>query len=163
MTPDGSGQPRPRTSTAQDSHLAAAMSALRARTDARWVELSAEVRRRALQTTRRSLPVRAQASGGPVHVSEQVLITYVRSALRGVPGGRLEDVIIAADAAHRYTGITLCISAEYGVPILPVADAMRDLAVRQLQLLLGDVTPPVAVTAMHVHVQDIHTHVGDAT
>ena len=163
MIPDDPGQPRPSAPTASGSHVDSAIASLRSRTDARWVEVSDAVRRRAMQVTRRSLAVHAQAPGGPVHVSEQVLITYVRSAVGDVPGGRLEDITIAADALHRYTGITLYISVDYGYPILPIADTMRDLAASQLGALLGDVAPPVTVTTMHVHVQDVHTRVGETS
>jgi hypothetical protein len=103
------------------------------------------------------MPVQAQARSGPVHVSEQVLITYLRDALSGVPGARVDDITIAVGAKDTYAGITVFISARYGEPLLPVADALRDLAAARLRELLGDITPPVTVTTMDVHIDDVHT------
>ena len=139
-----------------DARWDAAIAASRAHADARWVQISDRVRARALQVTRRSLPITAQAPGGPVHVSEQVLITYLRDALKVVPGARVDDIAIAVGAQDAYAGTTVCISARYGEALLPIADAMRDLAAARLRDLLGDITPPVTVTTMDVHLDDVH-------
>ncbi|RYV50838.1 hypothetical protein EUA98_11225 [Pengzhenrongella frigida] len=143
------------TALVSDARWAAAITASRAHTDARWVEISDRMRARALRVTRRSLPITAQAPSGPVHVSEQVLITYLRDALTAVPGARVDDIIIAVGAQDAYAGITVAISARYGEPLLPIADAMRDLAAARLRDLLGDITPPVTVTTMEVHIDDV--------
>lgn len=139
-----------------DARWEAAIAASRAHTDARWVQISERVRTRALRVTRRSLPVTAQAPGGPVHVSEQVLITYLRDAFAAVPGARVEDITIAVGAQDAYAGTTVSISARYGEPLLPIADTLRDLAAARLRDLLGDITPPVTVTTMDVHIDDVH-------
>lgn len=156
MTPHDPVQPDPDLASGRDAGLDAATLALRTRTDDRWVAISSRVRSRALTLTRRSLSVHAQAPGGPVQVSEQVLITYVRDALARVPDGRVDDIVIMTEGAGTYTGITLFISARYGAPLLPIADAMRDLAAFRLRELLGDVAPPVTVTTMHVHIENVH-------
>ena len=156
MTPPDPVQPDPDLPSGRGAALGAAKLSLRTRTDDRWVAISARVRSRALTVTRRSLSVRAQAPGGPVQVSEQVLITYVRDALTSVPDGRVDDIVILTEGAGTFTGVTLFISARYGAPLLPIADAMRDLAASRLRELLGDVAPPVTVTTMHVHVEDVH-------
>ena len=135
--------------------MGAAIRSNRARTDARWVEISDRVRTRALRVTRRSLPVIAQAPSGPINVSEQVLITYVRDALDGVSGARVEEITIAVDVDNTYSGITIFLSARFGEPLLPVADAVRDLAAARLRELLGDITPPVTVATMEVHFDDV--------
>lgn len=147
--PDGPSDP-PR-----DARMGAAIRSNRARTDARWVEISDRVRTRALRVTRRSLPVIAQAPSGPINVSEQVLITYVRDALDGVSGARVEEITIAVDVDNTYSGITIFLSARFGEPLLPVADAVRDLAAARLRELLGDITPPVTVATMEVHFDDV--------
>jgi hypothetical protein len=139
-----------------DARWDAAIAASRAHAEARWVQISDRVRTRALQITRRSMPVQAQAPSGPIHVSEQVLITYLRDALSVVPGARVDDITIAVSANGAYAGITVLISARYGEPLLPIADALRDLAAARLRELLGDITPPVTVTTMEVHVEDVH-------
>lgn len=140
----------------RDPRLDAALSSSRTRTDARWVEISHRVRTRALQVTRRSMPITARAPSGQVQVSTQVLIAYVRDALAGVPGARVEDLIVAAGPDGAFTGLTIVISAPYGEPVIPLADALRDRATQRLGELLGDVTPPVTVTTMEVHVDDVH-------
>lgn len=140
----------------RDPRIDAALSASRTRTDARWVEISHRVRTRALQVTRRSLPISARTPSGPVLVSTQVLIAYVRDALAAVPGARVHDLTFAAGPDNAYTGLTIFISAPYGDPVLPIADALRDRATERLRELLGDVTPPVTVTTMEVHVDDVH-------
>ncbi|MGV8965761.1 MAG: hypothetical protein ACOH2F_05735 [Cellulomonas sp.] len=134
----------------------AAIAASRAYSDARWVQISHRVRSRALQVTRRSMPVQAQAPSGSIHVSEQVLVTYLRDALAAVPGARVDDITIAVGAENSYAGVTVLISARYGEPLLPIADALRDVAAARLRELLGDITPPVTVTSMDVHVDDVH-------
>ncbi|WP_407343216.1 hypothetical protein [Pengzhenrongella phosphoraccumulans] len=139
-----------------DARWDAAIAASRAHAEARWVQISDRVRTRALQITRRSMPIQAQAPSGPIHVSEQVLITYLRDALSVVPGARVDDITIAIGADDTYAGITVLISARYGEPLLPIADALRDLAAARLRELLGDITPPVTVTTMEVHVEDVH-------
>lgn len=58
----------------QASALGLAAAALRRRADERWVEVSDRVVSRAMTVTRRSQPIRAQASTGPIQVSEQVVI-----------------------------------------------------------------------------------------
>lgn len=157
MTPQNSHEARePDAARVPDARWDAAIAASRANADARWVQISDRVRARALQVTRRSLPVTAQAPGGPVHVSEQVLVTYLRDALSGVPGARVDDITIAVGANDTYAGTTVFISAQYGEPQLPIADRLRDLAAARLHDLLGDITPPVTVTTMEVHVDDVH-------
>ena len=139
----------------RDARMGAAIRSSRAHTDARWVEISDRVRARALRVTRRSLPVIAQAPGGPINVSEQVLITYVRDALDGLSGARVEDIAIAVDVDNSYRALTIFLSAHFGEPLLPVADTVRDLAAARLRELLGDITPPVTVATMEVHFDDV--------
>lgn len=146
----------PSSSPSTDPGLEAGAQALRHHADARWVEVSDRVRSRALQSTRRSLAVRAQAPGGPVRLSEQVLISYLRDALANVPGSRVQDITISTEGVDTYVGLGLYISARYGSPLLPIADTLRTLAASRLGELLGTVAPPVTVSTMHVHVEQIY-------
>ena len=135
--------------------LEQAAQSLREHVDQRWVEISDRVLTRALRATRTSLAVQARAPSGPVHISEQVLITNVREAISTVPHVRIQDVVITTEGLDTYAGLTITISARFGVPLLPIADAIRALANTRLTQLLGPITPPVTVTTMDVHVQDV--------
>lgn len=136
--------------------LEQATQALSDHVDQRWVQISDRVRSRALQATRASLPVRAQAATGPVQVSEQVLITYLRDAINKVPHAKIQDIIIATEGLDTYTGVTIIISTLFGTPLIPLADTIRDLANKRLAELLGPVSPPVSVTTMTVHIEDVY-------
>ena len=135
--------------------LEQATQSLREHVDQRWVEISDRVLTRALRATRTSLAVQARAPSGPVHISEQVLITNVREAISTVPHVRIQDVVITTEGLDTYAGLTITISDRFGVPLLPIADAIRALANTRLTQLLGPITPPVTVTTMDVHVQDV--------
>lgn len=129
---------------------------LRERADRRWVEIADRVLSQALAATRRSFPVRAQAPDGPVHVSEQVLVAYLRAAIDGsVAGAAVAAIVVDVDDAAAYRGVTIELVAQFGVELLPLADGVRDIAAATLAPLLGPVTPVVTVSAMHVHVGDV--------
>ena len=64
-------------------------------------------------------------------------------------------MVIATEGLDTYVGLTITISARFGVPLLPIADAIRALANTRLSELLGPIAPPVTVTTMEVHVQDV--------
>ena len=135
--------------------LTEATQSLRDHVDQRWVEIADRVLTRALRATRTSLSVRAQAAGGPVHISEQVLIAHLRDAVCTVPDTRIQDVVITIEGLDTYVGVTITISARFGVPLISVADTIRNLANERLTQLLGPIAPPVTVTTMHIHVQDV--------
>jgi hypothetical protein len=155
MTPNDPSRTAVEPAPPGQSALDAATASLREHVDDRWVEISDRVLSKALTTTRRSLPVQAHTDLGPVLVSEQVLVAYVRAAIAVVDGATPTDIIISADLSHRYTGLTIEVTAEYGQPLLPIADRIRNLAEATLTELLGGVIPAVTVTAMHVHVADV--------
>lgn len=136
--------------------LDAATESLRARRDPRWVEISDRVLARALRATRRSHPVRAMTPTGPVHVAEQVLITYVRDAVQDhVPEAALLHVRVDIVGRDTLGGVTLALVARYGVELIPVADRIRDLTVNRLREVLGPVQVPVTVDMLHVHFSDV--------
>ena len=152
----------PPASLQRDAMLEQATQSLRDHADQRWVQISGRVRNRALRATRTSLPVRAQAATGPVHISEQVLITYVRDAISTVRHAKIQDVNITTEGIDTYTGVTITIWARYGAPLIPIADTIRDLANQRLTQLLGPIAPPVSVSTMVVHIEDVFYDNGEA-
>jgi hypothetical protein len=161
MTP-APERPEPPASPRDDAMLEQAAQSLREHVDQRWVQISDRVLTRAMRATRTSLAVQARAPSGPVHISEQVLITHVRDAIGSVPHVKIQDVVITTEGLDTYTGLTITISARFGVPLIPIADTIRDLANTRLVQLLGPITPPVTVTTMDVHVQDVFHDGGGA-
>lgn len=141
----------------QDQTPKAAVAALHAHADQRWVEISDRVVARSLRVTRPSLPVRAASTGGAVNVSEQVLIAAVRQSLDDLTDATVVGIQINTDQHSRYAGVQITITARYGSPILPVADLIREQARHALSTLLGPVTPTVSVHTMHIHVGDVKT------
>lgn len=133
-----------------------AAESLRSRRDPRWVEISDRVLSRALRATRRSYPIRATTPTGPVHVSEQVLVTYIRDAVQQhVPDAALLRIEIDVVGRDTLGGVTLALVARYGVELLPVADRIRDLTAATLREVLGPVDVPVTVETLHVHFCDV--------
>ncbi len=153
MTPDPQRQPD------QDAQSRRVADLVRDQADERWVEISDRVLEKALRVTRRSMPVRAASVGGPVNVSEQVLIAGIRQALEPVAGAVPTDIQVHTDERHNYTGVLICITADYGSPILPAADDIRNRTEYALTSMLGALTPPVTVSTMQVHVDDIQKDV----
>lgn len=149
LTPDSERIPE------EDAILRAAASMLRAQADERWVEISDRVLDKALRVTRRSMPVRAASASGPVNVSEQVLITGIRGALEPVAGAIPTAIRVHTDERNHYTGVLICVTVDFDSPILPAADDIRDRAEQALTTMLGPITPPVTVSTMHVHVDDV--------
>jgi hypothetical protein len=139
--------------------LDAATESLRAYVDPRWVEVSDRILARVLTASRRSLPIRTSehSSSGALLVSEQVLTTYIRHAVAAIPAAAPTRIHIHSDSDHNYTGVTIEITVQFNEPILPIADDVRARTEQVLRELLGDVTPPVTVNAMHVHVCDVTT------
>ncbi|WP_404351810.1 hypothetical protein LG324_03495 [Phycicoccus jejuensis] len=138
-----------------DAHLKHAVSALRTQADERWVEVADRVLDKALRVTRRSMPVRAEGTGGKVNVSEQVLIAGIRYALDQVAGALPTAIQVNTNERHHYTGVVVCVTADYGSPILPTADDIRNRTQQVLQELLGPITPSVTVNTMQVHINDV--------
>lgn len=152
-TPEQSGPERGPTLVAA---LGRATAELRNVAEQRWVEISDRMLATALTVTRHSMPVRAEAASGPVHVSEQVITTHLRAALGEVVGPhRVDRLDIALTGADLYDGVTVQFLAVYDEPLLPVADEVRRVALEVLTELLGPVTPAVTVRTMHVHFSDV--------
>ena len=86
-------RPEPPASAREDAMLEQAAQSLREHVDPRWVEISDRVLTRALRATRASLAVQARAPSGPIHISEQVLVTYIRDAISTVPHVKTQDVV----------------------------------------------------------------------
>ncbi|MDQ6716003.1 MAG: hypothetical protein M3Z83_07830 [Actinomycetota bacterium] len=132
---------------------------LRSRLDERWVEIADDVVTTSLTATRRSRPVRAQGTTGPVQISESVLVSYLRDAIDGaVPGSALAGVQLSLGEGHQLVGVLIKLVGQYGLDLIPIADAVRLLAVARLVDLLGPVDTPVTVQALHVHYSDVTKH-----
>ena len=156
MTPDEASRPMIGADLPGEDVLAAAAADLRDRVDPRWVAISDRVLASALTATRRSRPLRAQAASGPVSVSEQVLIAHVRHALDGrVPGTAVAAIHVNIEGRDSFSGLIIEIVAEYGRPLLPLADRVHALAAAELVSVLGPLDPLVSVRATHVHVNDV--------
>lgn len=155
MTPNEPGRHQGPAGTVAHATLDAAANQLRDHVDQRWVEISDRVLAHALRATRRSFPVRGRAPGGPVNISEQVLVAHIRAAVAPVAGAAPSAIVVTTDDNDGYTGLTIELTAEYGRALLPIADRVRELCAATLTDLLGPVTPPVTVSAMHVHIGDV--------
>ncbi|MGL4743313.1 MAG: hypothetical protein ACRCXL_02850 [Dermatophilaceae bacterium] len=128
---------------------------VRARADEQWDIIKGRVARRAETVTRRSLPVRAAASGGPTFVSEQVLRAGVLDAVAGVDSATATQIDILTDPATVYRGVRITVWAVYGVDLLAASDQIVTRAKDALTAMLGPVDPPVVEVDMHVHVADV--------
>lgn len=134
--------------------LQIAMESLRDHTNERWVEVSDTMLAAILAKSRPSHPIRGQAGPDTFHVSEQVLTNYVLDAVDPIPHVEVDAIRIHADQ-DRYTGITIVITARHGLPLLPVADTIREAARDRLAQVLGEQVPPISVEKMRVHVEDV--------
>lgn len=165
MTPHPSpGPPRPTTDPAaglQDAPADVVVEAtrrLRGHADRRWVEIADQVVTAALTATRRSLPLRAMAPGGPVQVSEQVVVAKLRARLdASLSDAAVTDISFTVQDRDLATGVVVQLVARYGVPLIPVADEAREVTGEVLAELLGPVSMSVDVQAMHVHFADVTT------
>lgn len=163
VTPDSPRREPPSGDPPQTTVLGEAAAALRRHTENRWVEVSDRVVAKAMRATRRSYPIRAQASSGPIQISEQVLVSYLRAAIDGtVPGSALTHVTLEVKGRDELSGVIIQLIAEFGLPLLPVADEVRERAIECLQGLLGPTPTPVSVLPLHVHFTDVVTGPPDA-
>ena len=134
--------------------LDAATRDLRNHVDDRWVEVRERVFLHAVSSPRRSRPVRAEAPGGQVRISEHILISALQDSLDTIVGLALEQVTFDL-VDDQYQGVEILVVVQYGQRIIALADRARELAVQRLTELLGPITPPVTVTTMVVHVGDV--------
>lgn len=156
MNAHGSAGDPDELSAEDAAFLAVAAQSLRTQDDSRWVEVSSRVLTTALRATRRSRPVLAQAPGGPVHVSEQVIVAYLRDALDGlVPGTAVAGIHLDITGRDAFTGVLIELIVQYRTAILPAADVIRERATAVLTELLGAAATGVHVRTSHVHVSDV--------
>lgn len=149
----------PSLSAQDEAFLAEAAGTMRAHADPRWVEVSSRVLDAALRATRRSQPVKAQAPGGTVYVSEQVIIAYLREAIDGrIPGTAVAAIHLDITGKDTFSGVLIEMIVQYGTEILPAADRARATAAAVLHELLGTAATEVHVRAGHVHVSDVTEH-----
>jgi len=148
------GDPRSNTDSQARLALQIATRALLDHSDERWVEIAEDVLDKVLARAHPSHPVRAEEDSLTFHVSEQVLARHVLDAIDPLPDVEVDAVRIHADRDH-YTGITIVITARYGVSLLSASDTVAEAANARLMQILGDAVPPLSVSTMHVHVEDV--------
>ena len=157
--PEDAPEDGPQLSARDEALLAEAAQSLRRHTDARWVEVSSTILSSALRATRRSRPVRAGAPGGTVHISEQVIVSYLREALDGhIPGTAIAGIHLDIADHDTFNGVLIDMIIQYGTEILPVADHTRAIAATVLEELLGPLADGIYIRTSHVHVSDVTTH-----
>jgi len=150
--PGETGDPTPAPSRA----LGEAAAAVRRRLDERWVEISDQIVATAMTARRRTRPVRAEGATGPVFVSDQVIVADLRAAIDdAVRGSAVAHVDPEVHQGERLAGVVIQLVAQYGVPLLPMADTVREIAQQRLAALLGPVPTPVTVRTMRVHYRDV--------
>lgn len=147
-------QPPSEAPTREELDLQLAVQELRDHTDARWVEIADSMLVDVISKARPSHPVRGAVGPAEFHVSEQVIRAYVLDAIDSVPDVDVDDIRVQADK-DRYTGITVVITARHGLPLVPAADAIRSATRTCLVDLLGEQVPPITVSRMHVHVENV--------
>lgn len=159
MNPHDSSVDPDDLSAEDEAFLATAAQSLRTHEDSRWVEVSSRILSTALRATRRSRTVLAQAPGGPVHISEHVIITYLRDALDGpVAGTAVAAIHLDITGRDVFSGVLIELIVQYGTPILPVADLIHARATAVLLDLLGPAATAIHVRTSHVHVSDVTVH-----
>jgi len=89
-----------------------------------------------------------------VHVSQQVVVGYLRDAVDAVDDCEVVTIRVDSDG-DVCTGVVIALAVRYGTPLIPLADRVRERAEGRLQELLGPVAPPVTVAHLHVHVVDV--------
>lgn len=137
-----------------DALLRAAAADLRSHVEPRWVEIADAITSRALRASRPSPPVLATAPSGPVLVAEQVVVAYLRDSVDPVPGCEVVNIQLQVEQ-ERCTGVVIVLAAQFGEPLIPLADEVRRRAELRLAEVLGPTVPPITVTQMHVHVADV--------
>ena len=142
--------------------LSGAARQLSAAADQRWVRIEDRVIAAAMRTPRRSLPIQARTSSGPVFISEHALITLINDTVgHALQRCALEQVHLQVTRPDTLTGVTLFMVAQYGHPLLAMADLARELTLQVLHDTLGPLTPPIDVDALWVHFDNVI--IGDPT
>ena len=122
----------------------------------RWVEVSDQIVATALTARRRTRPLRAEGRSGPVYVSDQVVVSDLRSTIDGaVRGSAVAQVDLEVRQGDQLAGVVVQLVAQYGVALVPMADRVRELTRQRLAELLGPVALPVTVRTMRVHFRDV--------
>lgn len=156
MTRDGQARDQVPGAVRGRDAFAHAAEAWREASDRRWVEISDRVIAKAMTASRRSQLIAGTAAGGRYHVSEQVVVAHLGAALDGaVPGAAVARIHMEVEGRETLVGVVVEIIAEYGRPLLPVADHVRAIATSVVASLMGPGVPAVSVQAWHVHVSDV--------
>lgn len=134
--------------------LDAATALIQHHTDERWVEIEDAMLQRVLAVSRPSHPVRGATHDAVFHVSEQVLTAAILSATDTVAACNVNAIRIHTEG-DVCVGITVVVTGQYGYSLIAVADRVRDAAQGVLPTVLGETVPPVTVTDMRVHFDEV--------
>ena len=151
--------PRPRRN--DDSSLLRATGELHARSSERWVEVADDVLSAVLSASRRSMPVLVQVveNGATVSLSEQVVVTRLRAALDAhLTHAATARIHLEVARDQRLRQVTVELLAQYGAPLVPLADEARGVVKAQLATwMTGEPAGAVVVRPAHVHIGDVVT------
>jgi len=105
------------------------------------------------------------ASGGPFHVTEQVVVSYLRASIDQVADCEVLRITVQTrspdpdgsqgSGAEVCTGVLVELAVRYGTVLIPLADTVRRVASERIAQLLGSMASEVSVAAMHVHMADV--------
>lgn len=156
MTGPGGSRPVTSHDPAPRTALERASAQLQQRATDRWVEVANDVLENAMRASRGSSPVRAHAPSGPIHLGEQVIVAYLRRALDdALDGGAVGRIYLRVDVDEVLESVTIELFAQFGRPLLPIADRARAISNEVLDEMLGTRPPEITVTTLHVHVADV--------
>lgn len=155
MNPTDGSRPTDDGSARDDLVLSRAADALRAVDDDRWVEIAPRILQAALGASRRTRPVRATSSSGPLQISDRVIVEYLHEALDGaVPGAAVDRITVRLAGRDTFDGLLIELLVRYGVAVIPVADRVREIAAGVVRGL-GVESVEVSIRTTHVHVTDV--------
>lgn len=147
-TPDRNG------AQAAGSSVARAATALRAHTDAGWIDARDRIRSAAMSATRRTWPL-ALARGDDLFVSDQVVIALLRETIDAVDHVTASRIIVSP-RNDMVDLVTIEVSVSYGHPIPPLVDELRrrcaELLARLLEPEHDGSEPPIDVGVVSVTV-----------
>ncbi|SDU80443.1 Asp23/Gls24 family envelope stress response protein [Jiangella alkaliphila] len=128
-----------------------AASALRAYTDHGWTAASPRILQSVLAATRRSRPVRARDDAGDLHVSDQVITTYLQAAVDEVDGVQATHIRLELDG-DLLTALRITVTVRYPEPVHPLAESVRHASHETIRSVLGSALP---LSRISIHIGDV--------
>lgn len=158
---DASGRPEDQHRDHPDEVVARAAGTLREITDAGWVRARESVLERVRRTLRPAPHVAGRHADGRFTVATSILVDRLRRAVDGSTPARVLDVQVDVGPDAELEGVALRLSAAYGSPIGPDAEAARAAVLTEVERTLGTSLGPEQVT-VDVHIADVHVPAPDA-